>query len=1047
LLVLCGGYFSLLVPYGLHLGEEGDVVYLIYRAFEGQRPYVDFATGYTPGFFRVNAALFRAFGVNLLVIRWSLVLVHLAAVLGLYCLSRTLVPVPLALVAPAAYVGLMPVYQGEMATFNIPYPAWYLVATWCASLLACLRFLRARKVWWLLVASLLAGVGTAFKPNTGAFNLAALALIVLFVWAPHNRWETASWWLLFSGVLTGVAAVFNFHVHSREGWLLLSPVLAIAVAAVVASRRWARVSPAGRRDAWVSMAALLGGFLAVTLPWTAYYLTILGVQRFLHDVLFVGSSHALFFYLPLRPLGAWELGAAFVVGAMFFAGRFVGRRPGLRWPRWLAPAVVAFGALALLLVARHAPMPEGLQPAVAKRLQFLAFGYAVLVHWCAVLVLFAAALRGPMPLVGRLPAPGESRAEAEDSGVLPTIVVGVGAPLLYLSIYPRADFFHWVLSAPLTLVFAVFLYWQLVRSFLPAAGRATWAAAPLYGLVVVVGWPGWSTAARLLAAPPHFFVRLGLERAPVILEAGRMRRFAELRDVVWAVKTRTRDGDTVLGFPNLHVVNFLADRHVPGRHGSFHPGWPDHVVEAQVVNALEDARTPVVVINHNQQLFMGHAPVYYFLLRAYLRHQYRLAERVGSYDVLVRKAKNSTSGSAVAIGVGTEPAHRDSSQGREGAAAGDAERNPIGLSCAQAIEFAERQLPEDAGVLAPCWEKGSDGLQRRAVPLARLSREPAGAVPLAAAIAQGTLGQGALLPAVRAVGEIAGLTSLRFLVRAESTLAGRLRDELITGIFALASRALIEGYQWLPRSAEERAVAEDGESCSAMLRWLKSPDPRLQFAGAWLAGLCADSAAVGPLLQIEGNPDVGLQAVAAHALIRLGVREGVAAPLISTLARDEMFAPAALFDWCERNLDLAAPLLAGAFRVGSGKQRETLAFIAGALARPTTGRFVIEGIADPTPRVRMASLWAAGVLGLDEARAGILERRERDPVGQVREFAAAALRWLEGRRSAASVPVPRGSGKEARWGSGAAPWARGKRCSGSRSGRRWSVAHAGRTWG
>ncbi len=617
-MLLSGIYLSLLGPYGLHLGEEGDVVYLIYRAFCGQRPYLDFATGYTPGFFYANAVLFRVSGVNLLAIRYSLVGVHLVAVAGLFCLARTLLPVPLAVVPPAAYVALMPVFPGETATSNIPYPAWYVVATWTASSLACLRFLRTGRAAWVLVAGCLAGVGAAFKPNTGACNLAALALVVLFVSTPRARWERAVWWILLAGTLTGIAAVFSFRVYSREGWLLLCPVLALAVTVVVAKRRSADRWLSGQRS-WGPAAALLGGFAAVTLPWVSFYLVQLGFQRFLRDVLFIGSAHALFFYLPLRSLGVWDAAAAVALAALFL-GRAVNTRiPGHRFQHWLVPGLLAVGGLALFAALRHAPMPEGFQAAVAKRVQYLAFGFAVLAHWCAALLLFAFAWRGRAPDPTDAGGTPGSAAAGGGSAAGPLLVVGFGAPLFYLSIYPRADFFHWVLSAPLTLVFGTFLYWWLVRPFLPPPGRAVWTALPLYGLVAVIGWPGWETAARLLTAPPDSFAHLGLERAPVFLEAGRAQRFAELRGVVEAVTRRTHEGDTVLGFPNLHLVNFLAARHVPGRHGSFHPGWPDHVVEAEIVTSLEDAGTPVVVVSHNQQLFMGHAPVYYFVLREYLR--------------------------------------------------------------------------------------------------------------------------------------------------------------------------------------------------------------------------------------------------------------------------------------------------------------------------------------------------------------------------------------------------------------------------------------------
>src|SRR6185295_9139988 len=121
----------------------------------------------------------KLFGVDLRVLRWSMVLVNSAALISLYLLAVRLVPPILAIVPAVAYAAWMPVYKGEFASFNIPYPAWHVVLFWALSLFAFLRTVRRSAPAWMLLAGALAALGCAFKPNSGAFNLAALALMLV----------------------------------------------------------------------------------------------------------------------------------------------------------------------------------------------------------------------------------------------------------------------------------------------------------------------------------------------------------------------------------------------------------------------------------------------------------------------------------------------------------------------------------------------------------------------------------------------------------------------------------------------------------------------------------------------------------------------------------------------------------------------------------------------------------------------------------------------------------------------------------------------------
>jgi 4-amino-4-deoxy-L-arabinose transferase-like glycosyltransferase len=149
-------FFGTLAPYGVHVDEDGDLLYQMFATFRGQVPYIDFSSGYTPGFFYYHAALFRLFAVDALVVRISVAIANTLSVYLLYLLAARLVQPGLALLAPLLFVGGLLAFPGSFCAFNVPYPAWYNIALWLGSLAAVAAYVDHGRMRALLLAGLLA---------------------------------------------------------------------------------------------------------------------------------------------------------------------------------------------------------------------------------------------------------------------------------------------------------------------------------------------------------------------------------------------------------------------------------------------------------------------------------------------------------------------------------------------------------------------------------------------------------------------------------------------------------------------------------------------------------------------------------------------------------------------------------------------------------------------------------------------------------------------------------------------------------------------------
>jgi hypothetical protein len=950
--------FLIFAGYGYNLEDEGTVLYQILRTHRGQRPYLDFHTGYTPAVFYLNAWLFDVFGVSVLPIRVVLAFVNALAVMLTFRLALRVAPVAEAALAALTYAVFMPFFQGQFASFNIPYPAWYAIAAWMAAQLASVKAIENGSRAWLAAAGALAGVAFSFKPNTGILALGAAVLAQLLASAQLRGVVGRTLEILVMAIAAvAVAATLTFDVITPQFALLGGPLLALLLSGI-----WLRVKhlpPGEERSIAAGLAdagALLAGFVAMTLAWLAYFLPRLGVGRFAEEVLLLGAGVERIYLLYFPRPSEWGVAVLCLLALAVALPRLIARGVlGVRGLIALGLVLVIGGTVAL---TQFGLAPEGLGVSIVMQLEVLSFHLIPLLLWVATLgVLWR------MRHVERAPGGALPR------GLAVTLVSLVYALLLFLQLYPRIDFMHVVISLPSALVIAAgglarFERWWVdelrgVAGWDDARARRAlgWvriaACVPIVAALAVRALPFVDARIRLT---PDVALRgttpLAQTAMPVVLEEDRDRDLRELRAVADFVAAETRPDEPIFVFPALAMVPFLTDRTTPVPHDYFFTGRPSHADEAAMVAAIERTRPPLFVTLNDRLGYFSASPAYYFILRDHVQKNYALVRRIGRYDVLARRdllAQHPEWQHAEVSGATLDDAFAHGDYARELADA----RRLADTGMALDLTGTAPQLADVDRRIRQAYAAAIDAVA---------ARDPGGYAAVERAVATN---RSARLLYLRTLGEYGAAASLGYLQDVFLTANGRIRWEAARSINFLLARELSTRFNLVTPADGPLVTLPDTLQSDALVAPIGDDFAERQRIGP-LAALAVAHAKRSDLKgKIDGPWDrretTWWKMLAAYALVQMGENERLATlfELMNEGTLPGQFVPSIVLDPQLVSPVAAAAMVVERMKNGSPEERETAIWMVPYLTEPGGAWTAVEAASgDPDLRVKHAAAWA-----------------------------------------------------------------------------------------
>jgi hypothetical protein len=650
LAALC--YFLAFHRYGFFLQDEGVLAYHAQRVRDGQLPYADFQTAYTPANFYLHGLLFERFGASLAVLRAAAAVACAATAALLFVAARAVMASPYALVPSVLYVLLEDQESRGLVVHAIAYPSRYVVALWTLGL--CLTLAHARRPRPLLPVALglVTAVIIAFTQTAGIYNAWAVGLSLILLAERDVPAAPRAPGGIVAAAVRGIPRLFLLAVlgavvmlFGGYGHFAPAPFLALGVPPAVACilllrgpAGWRAAAPdvgAGERArAWTAAGADLLRFgAAALLPtalWIAYFGWQAGLETLVQRLVLDGPAVARSYTISLPRPGGLAIGAGLLAlvaaGARALARRAVIPEPAAARAFALVAAAVAVAAgVRTAQLAAHAVRADDwlvAVNAVGRSLDNLTF-YAV-----------------PVVAYAFLPRLQTWRR----TGGVPdaALVCWVHGICQLLLAYPRLDVAHLYGGFVSLLIPATALLQRTVAFFHQAAPprRARWLPAAVAACVVAAcavklaprvaaqldTREGLNVAARRVLAGP----RAGLYATGA--DAG---WFAALNRTLAFVDARTPPGRPIFAYPALAAVYFLGGRHNPTEMDYFHQGFGEGRDEVAVVTALEAEQVPLVVMMADHT-FDPEERGYFPILKDYLRRHFVQTDFHPPFRVLQR---------------------------------------------------------------------------------------------------------------------------------------------------------------------------------------------------------------------------------------------------------------------------------------------------------------------------------------------------------------------------------------------------------------------------
>ena len=169
-------YFLLTFNRTLNTSDEGYLLYNFQKAADGQLPHRDFYDDYGPASYWLGAALFKAFGTKIIVIRVFMVILKTAMALMVFLIGRRFLPSFFAFLGSVLFI----LNWGDplIGAINVLYAGHMNHFFALLGMVLMLQYIETDRKPWLFGTSICVGLSMLFKFPTAVIDFIGFALFL-----------------------------------------------------------------------------------------------------------------------------------------------------------------------------------------------------------------------------------------------------------------------------------------------------------------------------------------------------------------------------------------------------------------------------------------------------------------------------------------------------------------------------------------------------------------------------------------------------------------------------------------------------------------------------------------------------------------------------------------------------------------------------------------------------------------------------------------------------------------------------------------------------